>query len=318
MLRTWQQHWGFDIAISNLPADTYEVYVYTVESWDNPNTQMVGFYLEGQEVDVYESDFGKGTWTRRGPYTVALSDGTLNLTSSGMENIAGIEIWAEDGDEQPTATPTATSETPEDTATPTATEAPSATATESPEASATATATTTEVPTETATATEAPENTATATPDVSSGGLVQAINLNGAAVEIDGELWTASVDAPNFSSNGWDGANPWMTLDPTTDAGRTEMLRTWQQHWSFDIAISNLPAGTYEVYVYTVGSWDNPNPDTVELRLEGQEIDTYVSDSGKGAWTRRGPYTVALSDGTLNLTSGGLENIAGIEIWTAE
>jgi hypothetical protein len=56
----------------------------------------------------------------------------------------------------------------------------------------------------------------------------------------------------------------------------------------------------------------------VELRLEGQEIDTYVSDSGKGAWTRRGPYTVALSDGTLNLTSGGLENIAGIEIWTAE
>jgi hypothetical protein len=148
--------------------------------------------------------------------------------------------------------------------------------------------------------------------------LVQAVNLNGVAVEIDGNAWTAAVDTPNFSSNGWGGANPWMTLDPTTNAGRTTMLQTWEQHWSFDIAISNLPADTYQVYVYTVGSWDNPNPDTVELRLEGQEVDTYTSDSDKGTWTRRGPYIVSLSDGTLNLTSGGLENIAGIEIWIAE
>jgi membrane protein implicated in regulation of membrane protease activity len=294
MLRTWHQYWAFDIAISNLPADTYEVYVYTVESWDNPNPDSVGLNLEGQQVDAYTSDSGKGAWTRRGPYAVVLSDGTLNLTSSGLENIAGIEIWtAGAGGSIPTVTP-------EPSSTSTATPEPSATATAVPSATATATAT----------ATSEPGSVITT--------FVQGVNLNGAAVQIDGNTWTASADTANFSSNGWNGNNPWMTLNPATDAGRTTMLHTWQQYWAFDIAISNLPANTYEVYVYTVESWDNPNPDGVSLNLEGQQVDAYTSDSGKGAWTRRGPYTVVLSDGTLNLTSGGLENIAGIEIWAVE
>jgi hypothetical protein len=254
----------------------------------------VGLNLEGQQVNAYTSDSGKGDWTRRGPYSIVLSDGTLNLTSSGLENIAGIEIWAAGaGGSIPTVTP-------EPSATATATGVPpTATATEVP-------------PTATATA------TATSEPGSVITTFVQGVNLNGAAVQIDGNTWTASADTVNFSSNGWDGGNPWMTLNPATDAGHTTMLRTWHQHWAFDIAISNLPADTYEVYVYTVESWDNPNPDGVSLNLEGQQVDAYTSDSGKGDWTRRGPYTVTLSDGTLNLTSSGLENIAGIEIWAVE
>jgi hypothetical protein len=326
MLRTWRQHWAFDLGVGGMPNGVYQAYIYTVQDWDNPSRPTISLSLEGQVVGTYVPG-GSGSWSRLGPYTVTVSDGTLNLrTSGGTTNIAAVEIWAATS---AGATPTSTSTlpfTPTATATATSTPAPAvtatATSTPAPAVTATATATSTPAPavTATATSTPAPAVTATATvvPPAGNVTFVRAINLNGPAQTVDGSSWEGEAGAANFSSNGTAMANQWLRLAPTTDAERTAMLRTWRQHWAFDLRVSSLPTGSYQVYIYTVQDWDNPNRPTVSINLEGQVVGSHTV-GGKGSWSRLGPYTVTVSDGTLNLrTSGGTINIAGVELWRVD
>lgn len=92
MLRTWRQNWALTAAFSQAPSDTYQVYVYVVQDWDDPHPPTVTFRLEGQTVGTYLAS-GSGQWRKLGPYTATVTDGTINLSSSGIVNVAGIEVW---------------------------------------------------------------------------------------------------------------------------------------------------------------------------------------------------------------------------------
>jgi hypothetical protein len=202
-----------------------------------------------------------------------VADGTINLTASGIVNVAGVEVWRGAG---------------------------------GPPASPTATPVTTSMPTNT------PTNTAM--PGGGSATFYRGVNLNGPALTIDGNAWAASASAPNFTSNGTAMSNAWLTLQPSASGSLATMLRTWRQHWALSVALSQAPSDTYQVYVYVVQDWNDPNPPTVTFRLEGQTVGTYVA-GGTGEWRRLGPYTATVADGTINLTASGIVNVAGVEVW---
>jgi hypothetical protein len=91
------------------------------------------------------------------------------------------------------------------------------------------------------------------------------------------------------------------------------MLLDWQQHWNIQAAISSVPNGSYRVYLYVMQDWNDPAPPTVTFTVEGVTAGTYTA-GGAGAWQKLGPYAITMSDGTLNITSNNIANLAGIEI----
>ena len=77
-------------------------------------------------------------------------------------------------------------------------------------------------------------NTASATVTIDVNETVQstfyrAININGAALVIDGNNWISSTGAPNFSftTNNTVSAKQSVTLIPPTDANRATMIRSY-------------------------------------------------------------------------------------------
>jgi hypothetical protein len=82
----------------------------------------------------------------------------------------------------------------------------------------------------------------------------RAINLNGAALVIDGNNWEASATAPGFSfTNATAFANQAVTLIPATDANRATMIRSSLYGGNIGVALANVPNGNYRVYLVRVG-----------------------------------------------------------------
>ena len=144
----------------------------------------------------------------------------------------------------------------------------------------------------------------------------RAINLNGSALVIDGNQWEAESGAADFTTNGSALSNQWIPLSPATDPSRASMILSWRQHWAFDIAMSGVPGGTYQVYVTVVQDWNDPDPSTVTFSLEGQAVGTHTPGA-EGEWSKLGPFTATISDGTINLTTDDVINISGLEVWRA-
>lgn len=141
----------------------------------------------------------------------------------------------------------------------------------------------------------------------------RAINLNGSSMTLDGNNWEASAGAPNFSySKGSTFVSTTVPLIPATDANRTGMIRSsiWGR---VTITISAVPAGNYEVWVYT---WEDNRPATFSLFLEGTNVQPNYNTGPAGTWRKLGPFPVNITDGTIQLNADGFEaNLSGIEIW---
>ncbi|MCL4251890.1 MAG: hypothetical protein KJ065_27310, partial [Anaerolineae bacterium] len=348
MIRCYVQHWAHSVAINSVPNGAYVVYVYSWQDWQNPGAQAFSVSLEGQVVQTNVSLTNAGQWVRLGPWGVTLSDGTINLTTSGgLPNLSGVEIWragspatstpvpptntpipptntsvpATSTPVPPTSTPMPPTNTP---IPPTSTPVPAtntpipATSTPVPPTSTPVPATNTPIP---PTSTPVPAtNTpipATSTPQPSAPSFYRAINLGGSALSIDGNAWDGSP-AANYTTNGNAACSPWTPLTPATDANRTTMIRCQVQHWAHNIVMSDVPNGQYRVYVYTWLDWADPNQQPFSVQLEGQTVQSGILLSSAGAWFKLGPWDVTISDGTINLTTnGGLPNLSGIEVWRA-
>ena len=80
----------------------------------------------------------------------------------------------------------------------------------------------------------------------------RAININGAALTIDGNSWISSTGAPNFSftTNNSVSAKQSITLIPPTDVNRATMIRSYVWGTTVTLNMTAVPQGNYQVWVY--------------------------------------------------------------------
>ncbi|MDU0369165.1 Ig-like domain-containing protein [Hymenobacter endophyticus] len=320
---------------------TYLVYAYV---WEDNNAETFSLALEGQTVQSNFNSGSAGSWSRLGPFTANVADGTVTLTSSGGTiNLSGIEIWKSGTTAPANQAPTvslaaaSTSLTVNSALALTATAAdadgsvakveffngatklgedtsapyqlswtPTATGTVSLTAKATdnAGASTTSGAVSVA-VTAAPVAAATTT-------FYRAINLNGAATTLDGNAWQAS-SAGGYTTNGTTFANQGVTLTPATDAARAQMIRSSVYARNLTFTMTSVPNGTYEVYAYI---WEDNAAQTVSIALNGQTVQSNLNTGAAGSWKKIGPFTTSVTNGTLTLTSsGGDLNLSGVEVW---
>ena len=331
-------------AVSGVASGTYSVYAYV---WEDNNAETFSLTLEGQTVQANYNSGAAGHWDRLGPFTTAITDGTINLgTTGGTANLSGIEIWKQNTTTTPPSAPTVSLSAPstgtvgaalnltataaaangtiakveffngatklgEDLTAPYAfSYTPTAAGTLSLTARATnnaGTATISAAASVTVTATTPPPTTSVPT-------FVRAVNLGGGAVTLDGKSWAASASATNFRATGVTSfANQSVTLTPTTDATRASMIRSSMYGSNTDLALSGVSSGTYSVYLYV---WEDNNAETFNISLEGKTVLSGYNSGAAGHWDRLGPFTAAVTDGTVNIaTTGGTANISGIELW---
>jgi hypothetical protein len=146
------------------------------------------------------------------------------------------------------------------------------------------------------------------------GTFYRAINLNGSATVIDGQSWEGS-NAPNYTYTGTAFANQAVTLNPATDANRAAMIRSSVWSTAAAVRLQSVPSGSYTVYLYT---WEDNAAETFSISLEGSLVQANYNSGTAGTWRRLGPWTVSVTDGTLDLTtSGGAANLSGIEVHRA-
>uniref|UniRef100_UPI00286D3BED T9SS type A sorting domain-containing protein n=1 Tax=Hymenobacter sp. TaxID=1898978 RepID=UPI00286D3BED len=61
--------------------------------------------------------------------------------------------------------------------------------------------------------------------------------------------------------------------------------------------------------------WEDNNPETFSVAVNGQPVAANLSTGRAGAWAKLGPYAATVSNGTLRLTtSGGTVNLSGVEV----
>ena len=138
------------------------------------------------------------------------------------------------------------------------------------------------------------------------------INLNGPAIEIDGNRW-AGDSAPNFVCKDRRLNSPHIVLRPPTDTARTAMIHSFRWDTRASLAMTHVPPGTYAVYVYV---WEDNNRETLTFSLNGRVVVRHYNTGVAGEGRRLGPWAVTVTDGAIKLTStGGAANVSGIEVW---
>ncbi|UOQ68192.1 GDSL-type esterase/lipase family protein [Hymenobacter volaticus] len=140
----------------------------------------------------------------------------------------------------------------------------------------------------------------------------RAINLNGPALQLDGNAWEASTTA-NFSYSGHTYENQDVALSPATDSDRAHMIRSMIWGGAVSLTLNAVPSGTYDVYLYV---WEDNHPETFNIELENRRVMSDYNSEGQGRWNKLGPWRTTITDGALNLEAhGGAANLSGLEVW---
>ncbi|MFN8420062.1 MAG: hypothetical protein U0528_12590 [Anaerolineae bacterium] len=155
MISCSRQHWAHNLVMSSVPNGQYQVSLYVWQDWADPNPGAFTVAIEGATVLASYTPGVAGRWDKLGPFNVTISDGTINIaTSGGIANISGLEVWSGSGGSSATATNTSLPATATMTRTSTATNTAVP-----PTATRTNTATNTVVPSATSTNTPGPSLT---------------------------------------------------------------------------------------------------------------------------------------------------------------
>ncbi len=146
----------------------------------------------------------------------------------------------------------------------------------------------------------------------------RALNLNGAALTIDGNNWQSSIGAANFSFTQVGGgvfSAQNIPLIPTTDTNRATMIRSSIWGNTVNVNVTAVPNGSYDVYVYV---WEDNFTQTYSISLEGTVVLPVYNSGTGGTWSKLGPFRANITDGAINVSAnGGHACVSGIEIWTA-
>jgi hypothetical protein len=138
------------------------------------------------------------------------------------------------------------------------------------------------------------------------------INLNGPAVDIDGNKWQGD-DARNFICKDRPVNSPQVLLRPPTNEARAKMIHSFRWNSRAKITLTDVPRGKFAVYAYV---WEDNNPETLSISMEGRIVAQDYYSGQEGQWRRLGPWMTTVTDATIEITSsGGAANFSGIEVW---
>jgi hypothetical protein len=140
------------------------------------------------------------------------------------------------------------------------------------------------------------------------------LNLNGPPVTIDGNAWEGG-ESKHYKCDDRAFENQSVALSPATDAERAKMIRS--SRWGGNrVELTDIPAGTYTVFLYV---WEDNNPETFSIALNGRQVAANYNSGTTGHWERLGPWHTTPKDGKIVLTSqGGAANFSGIEVWQGQ
>jgi hypothetical protein len=138
------------------------------------------------------------------------------------------------------------------------------------------------------------------------------INLNGPAIVIDGHPWEGEGPR-NLESRDQAFENQEVPLDPPTDPERAQMIRSSRWGGSASLTFTNIPKGTYQVFLYV---WEDNDSETFSVRIDEREVLHDFASGGAGSWKKLGPWQVSNDSGAIKLTTqGGAANLSGVEVW---
>ena len=95
--------------------------------------------------------------------------------------------------------------------------------------------------------------------------LYRAINLNGPSLIIGNIPWESGIAAQDFRASGNLLESQKVPLKPPTEAPRAQMLRSSVWGGKVDIELSNVPTGSYQVFVHV---WEDNNNESYDLLLD--------------------------------------------------
>jgi NPCBM/NEW2 domain/Domain of unknown function (DUF1929) len=82
---------GGQVKLSNVPIGNYNVYLY---AWEDDLNETFSLKLNGLIVESNYQSGPAGTWRKLGPYTVNVTAGSIEMSSSGgAANFSGLEIY---------------------------------------------------------------------------------------------------------------------------------------------------------------------------------------------------------------------------------
>jgi len=82
---------GTWVKMERVPAGTYQVYLYI---WEDNLDQVMDLFVQGKPVMKGYHSGDAGHWDRLGPWPAIVTNGTLEVRSSGGDaNFSGLEVW---------------------------------------------------------------------------------------------------------------------------------------------------------------------------------------------------------------------------------
>ncbi|HEX8530082.1 MAG TPA: T9SS type A sorting domain-containing protein, partial [Cytophagales bacterium] len=91
MIRSSIWRSGLQLNLTAVPSGTYQVFLYV---WEDNSHSTFSITLEGKVVQSNYNSGAAGSWKKLGPYQAAITDGTINIaTTGGAANFSGVEVW---------------------------------------------------------------------------------------------------------------------------------------------------------------------------------------------------------------------------------
>ncbi len=131
----------------------------------------------------------------------------------------------------------------------------------------------------------------------------RAINLGGPAMTINGNNWEANTGSTtNFTVVGTAAGPNTVTFNPPPGAYEP-MLHTFRYGTGLHMALTHVPSGSYDVYVWA--DEDGPSSVNATLSINGLTVLGSYNTGATGHWDRLGPYRVTLNGGPVVTTAPG-------------
>ena len=148
------------------------------------------------------------------------------------------------------------------------------------------------------------------------GTFVKGININGAAVTIEGQQWLSYSQAlsQGFSQSHGVADTKNITPNPATDTATAAMLNSLLYADADPGGITlnqTVSNGTYQVYLWTMENFQSSSR-RFNVRLEGAQVASNIGDLGLNQWAKYGPYQHSVTDGSLTIDLVGVAGRATI------